>query len=118
MAKNKKGKDLDFRVVYSTNSDFDMDAQYEQEETETLANNLQLLYVSLDRKNRGGKAVTLIEGFVGSDDDLTTLGKTLKTHCGVGGNVKDGEILLQGDQRDKIVAWLTKNGYKFKRKGG
>ncbi|MGB0424119.1 MAG: translation initiation factor, partial [Flavobacteriales bacterium] len=80
--------------------------------------NEQLLYVSLDRKNRSGKAVSLVEGFVGNKDDLKALSKSLKQACGVGGNEKDGNILIQGDHRNKVVDLLEKAGYKVKRKGG
>lgn len=114
MAKDWKDR---LGVVFSTNQDFN----YEKdgaEENETLPVNQQKLYVSLDKKNRGGKAVTLIEGFVGTEEDLKDLGKTLKTKCGVGGSVKDGEILIQGDFRNKIVEILQKEGYVVKRKGG
>lgn len=110
MAKKKKN------IVYSTNPDF----EYEEEENEleTLPPEEQLLYVSIDRKKRKGKEVTLIEGFEGTDDDLKTLAKVLKSSCGVGGTVKDGEILIQGNFRDKIMDILAEKGYKTKRKGG
>lgn len=114
MAKKKLER---LNVVYSTNPDF----QYEfeaDEVQETLAPNQQLLYVSIDRKQRGGKEVTLIEGFVGSDEDLKDLGKILKTKCGVGGTAKDNEIIIQGAFRDKIIDLLNQLGYKTKRKGG
>ena len=101
-------------MVYSTNPDF----QFEQEEVyeeETLAPKDQKLVVAIDKKGRGGKQVTVVNGFVGKEDDLVDLGKALKTKCGVGGSVKEGQILIQGDQRDKIVAILTGLGYKAKR---
>jgi translation initiation factor 1 len=104
-------------TVYSTNPNFQFETNKE-EESETLPPKQQKLYVSLDKRNRGGKAVTLIEGFVGKEEDLQTLGKKLKTKCGVGGSVKDNEILIQGDFRDKIVQMLTADGYQVKRKGG
>ena len=97
-------------VVYSTNPNF----QYETEdepEVDTLEPSKQNLRIELDRRNRGGKAVTLITGFVGSDDDLKELGKTLKTKCGVGGSAKDGEIIIQGDFREKVHTLLTDLGY-------
>ncbi len=104
-------------TVYSTNPNFQFETN-KQEENETLPPKQQKLYVSLDKRNRGGKAVTLIEGFVGKEDDLQTLGKKLKTKCGVGGSVKDNEILIQGDFREKIIQLLVADGYQVKRKGG
>lgn len=114
MAKQKKER---INVVYSTNPDYGYEFD-EEEELDTLPNNQQKLYVSIDKKQRGGKVVTLIEGFVGAEDDLKELGKTLKSKCGVGGSAKDGEILIQGDYRDKIVTLLQADGYQVKRKGG
>jgi len=114
MAK-KKFKKID--VVYSTNPDFQFSTE-EDEEVETLTPNLQLLYVSIDRKQRKGKDVTLVEGFVGQEDDLKELAKELKSSCGVGGTAKEGEILIQGNFRDKVIELLDKKGYKTKRKGG
>lgn len=101
-------------MVYSTNPDY----QFQQEETfeeETLEPKDQKLLVAIDKKGRAGKQVTAVSGFVGKEEDLEALGKTLKTKCGVGGSVKDGVILIQGDQRDKITGILTNMGYKAKR---
>jgi len=104
-------------IVYSTNPDFQY--QFNQEdELETLPENQQDLRVWIDRKHRAGKQVTLITGFIGSSDDLETLGKLLKTKCGTGGSAKDGEIIIQGDVRDKVMDILTKAGYKAKKAGG
>ncbi|MFM6964808.1 MAG: translation initiation factor [Sphingomonadales bacterium] len=104
-------------VVYSTNPNFN----YEMEQTDdiqTLPPQQQRLYVSIDRKQRAGKEVTLVEGFVGSDDDLKDLGKLLKSKCGVGGSVKDNEILIQGNFKQKIFELLLKEGYsQTKQKG-
>lgn len=101
-------------VVYSTNPDFQY--QFEDEpEVETLEPSQQKLIVALDRRQRAGKSVTLISGFVGTESDLQSLGKWLKQQCGVGGSAKDGEILIQGDLRDKVVLLLTNKGYKAKR---
>lgn len=98
-------------VVYSTNPDFNYDNE-ETEEQATLDASNQNLRVQLDKKNRGGKTVTLITGFIGSDDNLKQLGKLLKTKCGVGGSAKDGEIIVQGDFKQKIIDLLIKEGYK------
>lgn len=103
-------------IMYSTDSSFEFPK--EAEETDTPKNQQQDLRVTLDKKNRGGKAVTLVIGFLGKADDLQTLGKMLKSKCGVGGSVKDGEILIQGDVRDKVVLILQKEGYKVKKSGG
>jgi len=108
MTMNKK-KINNNGIVYSTDPDFRQTEDSPAEET--LPAKQQRLKVRLDTKQRAGKAVTLIEGFVGKKDDLEDLGKKLKTHCGTGGSVKDGEIIIQGDQRDKITQWLTRNGY-------
>lgn len=112
MSKKKKNN-----IVYSTNPDYNYD--YEEEvQDETLANSDQDLRVLLDRKQRKGKAVTLVTGFVGNTDDLKELGKILKQKCGVGGSAKDGEILIQGDARKKVLEILLKEGYKAKQSGG
>jgi translation initiation factor 1 len=100
-------------VVYSTNPDFQY--QYDDEpEASTLPPDRQRLRVSLDRHHRGGKTVTLVSGFVGSDDDLQALGRMLKGKCGVGGSAKDGEIIIQGDQQEKVRAALAAAGYRLK----
>ena len=111
MSKKKR-----INVVYSTNPDFN----YEQdsEEQESIPFNEQKLYVLIDRKNRGGKSVTLVEGFVGSDDDASNLAKKLKQQCGVGGGYKNQEIYIQGNHRDKVISILQKLGAKVKSKGG
>ena len=114
---SKKNKQL-INVVYSTNPNFSYESESDEEQ-ETLPKNQQKIYVSIDRKQRGGKDVTLVEGFVGTEDDLKDLGKILKSKCGVGGSVKDGEILIQGALRDKVFDLLIKDGYtQTKKKGG
>ncbi len=102
--------------VFSTNKDFEFES--DSDSSETLANNKQHLEAHLDKKNRAGKVATVIKGFLGSDDDLKTLGKMLKTKCGVGGSAKDGEIIIQGNFRDKIMEILKAEGYLVKRVGG
>lgn len=97
-------------VMYSTNPDFRYATESEEEE-ETLPKEKQQLRISLDKRNRGGKTVTLITGFRGAAADLETLGKYLKTRCGVGGSAKDGEIIIQGDHRRKVLELLQKEGY-------
>jgi translation initiation factor 1 len=116
MAKKNEWKNRE-GVVHSTNSEYGY--SYQQDESaDTLQPQHQNLKVQLDKSMRAGKQVTLVTGFVGKGDDLEVLGKLLKTKCGVGGSVKDGEIIIQGDHRDKIIAILTKEGYKAKRVGG
>ena len=115
MAKSNDWKKRD-GVVYSTNSDFEF--SYGQSgAASTLPAQRQNLRVLLDKSMRAGKQVTLVTGFVGTPEDLEKLGKMLKSKCGVGGSAKDGEILIQGDHRDKIVQLLQKDGYKAKRVG-
>lgn len=110
----KKNK---INIVYSTNSDFNYDYE-EDEELETLPPNEQDLRVQLDTKQRKGKGVTLITGFIGNSEDLKELGKVLKSKCGVGGSAKDNEIIIQGDHRDKVLNLLLEMGYKAKKSGG
>jgi translation initiation factor 1 len=95
--------------VYSTDPNFRFEE--ESENRETLSSAQQKLKIRLETKHRAGKAVTVIEGFTGRDEDLQELGKKLKTFCGTGGSAKDGEIIIQGDQREKVLQWLKKNGY-------
>jgi translation initiation factor 1 len=101
-------------VVFSTNPDFEYQ-ENNVEEAETLPPAKQRLIVGIDRRNRGGKQVTLVTGFVGKEADLKELGRTLKVRCGVGGAAKDGEITVQGDLRDKVTAILQEMGYNAKR---
>lgn len=107
--KNNDWKDR-LNVVFSTNPDFKFETE-DDEDVDTIEKAKQLLRVSLDKRNRKGKAVTLITGFIGTEDDIQALGKLLKMKCGVGGSVKDGEIIIQGDFRNKIVEILQKEGY-------
>lgn len=105
-------------VVYSTSENFDYQFSSGDAVQETLVPSKQNLKVMLDKKQRAGKVVTLITGFVGTEEDLTDLGKKLKSKFGVGGSIKDGEILIQGDFRDRAIVLLTADGYKVKRVGG
>jgi translation initiation factor 1 len=104
-------------LVYSTDPNFKI-AEDSYPETDTLSPGQQKLRIWLETKHRGGKAVSVVQGFVGSLADLEVLGKQLKTNCGTGGSVKDGEILIQGDHRDKMLQWLLKNGYTQTKKAG
>ena len=114
MSKKKKKP---VNVVYSTNPDYEY-RYNDDDEVESIPPSEQLLYVSLDRKNRKGKVVSLISGFQGPMQDLKSLEKKLKSLCGTGGSAKVGEILIQGDFRDRIIEALKKEGYGVKRKGG
>ena len=102
-------------LVYSTDPDFKLPDEI-REDQETMEPAHQKLKIRLDTKHRAGKAVTLVEGFIGTITDLEDLGKKLKSFCGTGGSVKDGEIIVQGDNREKILQWLQKNGYKSAKK--
>lgn len=103
------------RITYSTNPNFEYED--ELEEQETLTANEQNLEVHLDKNNRGGKIATVVKGFIGTSDDLSDLGKMLKSACGVGGSAKDGDIIIQGEKRDKVMEILNKKGFKTKRVG-
>lgn len=114
MSKNKK---IPVGVVYSTNQDFEY--SFDNEEiVETLPPEKQKLKIQLDKKSRAGKQVTLITGFIGKADDVEILAKKLKNFCGCGGSSKEGEILIQGDVRDKVLTWLITQGYKAVKSGG
>ena len=102
-------------LVYSTDPDFKLPDENNNEQ-ETIESVQQKLKIRLDTKHRAGKAVTLVEGVVGTTADMEELGKKLKSFCGTGGSVKDGEIIVQGDNRDKVLQWLQKNGYKSAKK--
>ena len=110
---SKKNKPDSRGFVFSTDPNFQF--QDEHSQSESLSPAEQKLTVRLETKHRGGKAVTLVLGFVGKNQELEELGKKLKNYCGTGGSAKDGEILVQGDQRDKVLQWLMKNGYKAKK---
>ena len=112
MAKHTKNKDWKERlnIVYSTNPDYQYQTEQE-EEPDTLPAAQQKLRVQLDRRNRGGKTVTLVTGFIGTDEDLKALGKLLKSKCGVGGSAKDGEIIVQGDFKQKVIDLLKQEGF-------
>lgn len=112
---NKKNKGDKNGFVFSTDPNF----RFEQEENqmqETIAHNQQKLRVKLETKHRGGKTVTLVDGFIGKEEDAADLSKKLKNFCGTGGSAKEGEIIIQGDQRDKVLQWLLKNGYDKSKK--
>jgi translation initiation factor 1 len=111
---SKKNKPDARGFVFSTDPNFSFEEN--QEQPETLAPKQQPLRIRLETRHRAGKAVTLITGFAGTAEDLEGLGKQLKNHCGTGGSAKDGEIIVQGDQRDKVLQWLLKNGYTLSKK--
>ena len=113
---SKKNKPDSRGFVYSTDPSFSF--EQEQEIEKTLLPAQQKLRIKLDTKNRAGKAVTLVDGFIGSAADLEDLGKKLKSFCGTGGSAKDGEIIVQGDQRDKVLQWLIKQGFSQTKKSG
>jgi translation initiation factor 1 len=113
---SKKNKADNRGFVFSTDPNFRFEEENELQQT--LLPPQQKLRIKLDAKHRAGKIVTLIEGFIGTDDDLQQLGKQLKNCCGTGGSAKDHEIIIQGDQRDKVLQWLLKNEYKNSKKAG
>ncbi len=121
MAKKNRPKKINLEdlggFVFSTNPEFEPPV-YEDSDEEPLKPGEQLLELYFEKKGRGGKQVVIIKGFAGSEDELKELGKSLKQHCGVGGSTKDGEIILQGNVRDKATDFLQKEGYKTKRIGG
>jgi len=112
---SKKNKPDSFGFVYSTDPNFSFQS-LDDEAVITLEPNKQKLRIKLDTKQRAGKAVSLITGFIGTESDLETLGKKLKNYCGTGGSVKEGEIIIQGDIRDKILQWLLQNNYTQSKK--
>lgn len=113
---SKKNKPDSQGFVYSTDPNFNFRPE-ENDALETLTPAQQKLRIRLETKHRGGKTVSLVTGFIGTEEDLEKLGKSLKNFCGTGGSAKDGEIIIQGDQRDKILQWLLKNGYTNSKKG-
>lgn len=115
MSKNDKSWKERLGTVYSTNPDFNYEYEGDDDE-ETLEKNKQLLYIFRDNKQRKGKVVTIVENFIGTTDDLNDLGKLLKTKCGVGGAIKDRQIIIQGDLKEKIKTILEQEGYKTKLK--
>ena len=112
---SKKNKPDKNGFVFSTDPNFQFNDENDSVQ-DTLPPTEQRLKVKMETKHRAGKAVTLVEGFAGKDEDLQQLGKQLKNYCGTGGSAKDGEIIVQGDQREKVLQWLIKNGYKNTKK--
>ncbi len=111
---SKKNKPDARGFVFSTDPNFSFEE--ENNDAETLVPEQQKLRIWLETKHRAGKAATVVKGFIGMDDDLEALGKKLKSFCGTGGSAKDGEIIIQGDQREKVLQWLLKNGYRQTKK--
>ena len=111
---SKKNKPDARGFVFSTDPNFSFEE--EKEDVDTLKPEQQKLRIWLETKHRAGKAATIVKGFIGQDEDLEDLGKKLKSFCGTGGSAKDGEIIIQGDQREKVLQWLLKNGYKLTKK--
>ena len=111
-----KNKNSNTGLVYSTDPNFKIEEEIN--DIETLAPALQKFRIWLDTKHRAGKVATLITGFIGKENDIETLGKTLKNLCGTGGSVKDFEIIIQGDHREKVLQWFLKNGYSNTKKAG
>lgn len=118
MAKKKLGLEDLGGFVFSTDDDFDPGQHSDEEQQENLAPSKQQLEAHYSSKGRAGKTVTVVKGFVGSDQELQTLGKELKKNCGVGGSAKEGEIIIQGDVRAKVMRYLKEKGYNVKRVGG
>ena len=114
---NKFNKNIKGNIVYSTNKDFKIEDE-ENEDFDTPVPASQTLKIWLEKNARGGKTVSIVKGFAGKEDDLEKLAKVLKAKCGVGGSVKDGDILIQGDHRDKLIKILTELGYQAKKAGG
>ncbi|HNP20947.1 MAG TPA: translation initiation factor [Panacibacter sp.] len=115
MSKKHTSATNSYGFVYSTNPDFNLETG-DNTPASSLPADQQKLKIRLDTKHRAGKSVTLIEGFKGTVEDLEQLGKSLKNHCGTGGSAKDNEIIIQGDQRDRVLQWLLKQGYKQTKK--
>ena len=116
MAKKKMKRVETDGFVFSTDNQFEFEDEFQEQET--ISKNQQKLIAKLERKGRGGKVVTIVEGFIGTEEDLKDLGKMLKNKCGTGGSAKDGEIIMQGDIRNKVVDILVKEGFKVKKSGG
>ena len=116
MSKKQKFRDIT-GIVFSTDPEFDYTPEPE-DEADALPAGEQKLRIWLDRKHRGGKTATIVRDYVGPESDLKELAKSLKQYCGVGGNAKDGEIIIQGDQRDKVLKWLLEHGYSSAKKAG